>query len=74
MDIVDTANATAELFMDIALSARKNVAKVTPIYNPAGARICIDCLSPIEKGRLAALPNAARCAHCQHLHEQRSRK
>lgn len=35
-----------------------------------GEVICIDCTNFVELPRLSAIPNAARCYHCQMEHEK----
>lgn len=36
-----------------------------------GTVVCISCATPIQKARLAAKPNAARCIQCQTIEERR---
>lgn len=39
------------------------------LAGPASSGVCADCGSPIKPARLAAVPQARRCAECQKDHE-----
>lgn len=75
MDIIDLANAHAELFRHNSLR-QLDMAKQAGTPEMAlyidGVRCCLDCEVPIPAGRLEASPDAVRCVECQERHERRS--
>lgn len=69
MDIIDEANARADLFREHALAARQNDMSESSLYID-GARCCLDCEKPIPEGRLKINQNAVRCVECQAMREK----
>ena len=70
MDIIDEANARADLFRKNALNAaRQSNTSEPPLYID-GIRCCLDCEEPISAKRLKANPDAVRCVGCQTRREK----
>ena len=69
MDIIDEANARADMFRENAVNAvRQNNPPESPLYLD-GVRCCLDCEEPIPEERLEARPDAVRCVECQTMNE-----
>jgi len=76
MDIIDEANARADLFRETALRALAKEGRGAPTENPLeldGVRCCLDCEAPIPLTRLELVPNGVRCTECQAKHEERKK-
>ena len=70
MDVIDDANARADLFRKNALNAiRQNEMCESSLYID-GIRCCLDCEEPISAKRLKANPDAVRCVICQTRREK----
>ena len=70
MDAGDLASPLEERHHATALAAHY-AARRPPQASPDG--LCVDCRDPIPPARLAARPDAARCAPCQAVHERGGR-
>jgi len=68
MDAVDKAQAREDELRDEAIASARNRPREAP-RTVGGVRLCLDCDDPINEQRLAANPQAVRCAECQEKHE-----
>ncbi|MDP3875865.1 MAG: TraR/DksA C4-type zinc finger protein [Methylobacter sp.] len=71
-DLIDDANATAELMTDVALRQHQDRASQHQVWKD-GKAYCTECGFAIPPERLAALPGCGRCVGCQQAIEQESR-
>lgn len=69
MDEIDRANQHEQHLRQLALADQRARSKEPAQWIEDGAVWCIDCGTEINKERLNAKPNAARCIDCQSLHE-----
>lgn len=71
-DIIDHAKDTEMLQRKHALEAQQQRAQEPPQdIDEDGTVYCLDCHDIVSPERLEAKPDAARCIHCQALHEHR---
>lgn len=68
MDDADRAQINEERERRNALANALVYDQGEPVVR-AGVRWCVDCDEPISAERLAAWPQAVRCASCQQEHE-----
>lgn len=69
-DLFDRAQSRAnQNTTEALLRYRNHLQPEPPQQIVAGVVLCIDCDEAIPAARLAAKPNAARCAQCQSIHE-----
>jgi DnaK suppressor protein len=73
MDDIDRAQELQDLFRQKALESQQKRRAEPEQWIEDGTVLCIDCGLEIEAGRLAAIPNAARCTECQGYHELKDR-
>lgn len=59
---------------DLALQAQRNSRPVEAPLEVGGTRLCLDCHDPIDPRRIAAYPQAVRCAECQHYHDKEAKR
>lgn len=69
MDDIDYAQRYDQEHLERALRNRKRPENGVPLVVD-GVRVCRDCADPIPEARIAARPDADRCAYCQQLHER----
>lgn len=68
-DVLDEAEERARIELDATLTQRRQITDrlFRGVADPA--RECEECGQPIGAGRLAVVPGATRCVHCQQLAE-----
>lgn len=72
-DVLDAAKDLEMRQRKQALDAQKKRAQEPPQdIDDDGTVYCLDCHNIVSPERLKAKPDAARCIHCQALHEKRN--
>jgi RNA polymerase-binding transcription factor DksA len=72
MDDIDRAQHREQIDRDAAIAAAQ--ARIAASYDPRAASVdgrCIDCDTPIDPARLAAVSMTSRCTACAASRERR---
>lgn len=68
MDTIDRAQEAQDLYINDAVEAARKM-KQGPQRKTGETVICLDCGDPLPPARIAAVPCASRCVHCQSIFE-----
>lgn len=77
MDEADIANDLAQAEREAAVQAQLAAGaapRCAPRHDRSGRRICVMCARILSPQRLAAVPHAVACTHCESADEHRQRQ